>query len=661
MKVLVLFDGDFDFSKIPSGADHVDLFPLTGDWRFIYSLEEWCLQNGLKSISLDSARFVDEQVHDLKKRISAWSLSVGETRVAGRTIKEWFHVPGFPISSWWFSSMAERNNIKEPSFLRIAQWMAIAKVLKENRYDMCVSSLASHPLHQALKIHANRQSTQMVFRRIKRREVSLLQRGRMLFDTAGLWAHCIQALLNLAIFTRQCLMIKSIMGPLCGRRANRDGNVVVTYYPYLDRDALLEGKFHNTYLGPLQRKIDEMGQKINWICMVVPVNQWTFNESIRQAKVLAAAGESLFFIYEFVSIPVVLRCVAIWVWQSLKALALPIGRKTLFSPKEINLPEVSPILRSLWIKSFCGWNGLESLLYLDLFKRMGRYFPSATRCIYVSEMHAWEKALNTASKKIGWRAKTIGFQHAAISKNHYFYSPLPEEIVQHGRRTDFPLPDVMAANGKVPYDQLFSSSFPRLVQMEAVRQLSMAAVLKDQSVSKESPPVLVLVGSYSFQESCSLLNLLVGAWEDTPPCQVWFKPHPSMDWDRTLKQCKIPWPQEYWEIRFDPIQLLFKKSSVVVVGESSLAIEALAYGCTVVSPALNDVAFMSPLDGHEAFYEKIYSPMDLQKIVARVLKTPKPEEQREAAHAFAVSYWDLNPALPRWGKILQEGSLNAPA
>lgn len=662
LKTLVIFDGPFDFNRIPPRSGTVDLLPMTGDWELIDSLSQWCRVHRGTPILLDAARLFDIQVHDLKTAIQGWSTSLGEVRVGHQTIKEWFLLPGVPVSGWWFSRFAEKNNIKEDLFLRLAQVMAIDRILGESPYDACVAVLESPLLRQVLKTRVTRRGEKMVYRKVKRKNLRpLLQCGRSVLDSFGTWAHVFHASLKLFSFAWRCWFIKRTMGPVDKRALFPKGNILVTYYPYVDREAIIKKEFQNTYLLPLQRKLHALGQKINWLCIVVPFAQWTFQEAVCQAKRLAEAGEAIFFLFEFMSVRALGVCVYRWVRQTITSAFLSTCLDEAALLQGFQTPEIVPILRALWRKSFAGWVGLEGLLYFGLFSEMIKRFPEAVRCVYCSEMQAWENALNAAKRNEGWSVETIGFQHSAISKNHYFYFPSPEEVRPRGHSTDLPLPDVMAVNGKIPFDYLSSLGFPHLVRLEAIRQLSLSNVLRERPMRKGDSPVLLLVGSYSLQESRSLLQLLLSTWHETPPCRIWFKPHPTLRGDKLLKECPILWPPDLWEVRLDPINELLREAWIVVGGESSVSINALAHGCKVIAPVLNDVAFMSPLDGFERYYEKVFNPDDLRKTVEQLLKKTEPFIREEAARSLVASFWDLDPALPCWETLLSKGMVHAPA
>ena len=661
MKVLVIFDGEFDFAGIPVNAESLDLLPMTGDWNLIESLKCWCGLHRVVPCLLESARLFDAQVFQLKSKLNNLSTSLGDTHVLGRTIKEWFLIPGVPISTWWFSCLAEKNNIKENAFFQMAQLVAIDQILGNGIYDRCHVAVKSLLLRNAFIKLGRRKKVKMVFQKVKKDGRTFGQRSRASLDSSWFLAHFLHATFELLVFLYRCWFIKEGMGSPMDRQKFPTGNIVVTYYPYLDRHALDKGSYQNTYALPLQKKINDLGQKINWICMIVPVNHWTFRESVKQASVLANSGEPIYFLFEFGSIRALTLSVVRWILQTIKMVFITPPLEENIWSKGFETPEVGPMVQSLWRKSFAGWVGLEGLLYFGMFEEVVRKFPEVIRCIYFSEMHAWEKALNGAKRSVGWSAETLGFQHAAISKNHYFYHVSPEEVLSRGLSTDMPLPNVMAANGKISFEYLSRSRFPGLVKLEAVRHLSLEKILQEPSIEKSDPPVLLVIGSYSLQESRSLFNFTVAAWKDSPPCRVWFKPHPSMGEKQVFHLFNVSWPANKWEVRFDDVGDLLRQSSIVVSGESSVTINALAYGCEVIAPVLNDVAFMSPLGGHESYYEKIYNPEDLRETVTRLLKRTDRENRCGRARSFVASYWDTDPSLPQWEKILQTRNANAPA
>jgi len=92
---------------------------------------------------------------------------------------------------------------------------------------------------------------------------------------------------------------------------------------------------------------------------------------------------------------------------------------------------------------------------------------------------------------------------------------------------------------------------------------------------------------------------------------------------------------------------------VVFVGVSSVALEALASGCVIISPVFADHMFMNPLGGFEKYYIRISDPAELKDVIERIIKRRGRKEELDEVKKFILSYWCLDKSLKRWEKLLK--------
>ncbi|GAG40626.1 unnamed protein product [marine sediment metagenome] len=104
-------------------------------------------------------------------------------------------------------------------------------------------------------------------------------------------------------------------------------------------------------------------------------------------------------------------------------------------------------------------------------------------------------------------------------------------------------------------------------------------------------------------------------------------------------------------IKNEPISELLKSAKIVLVGISSVALEALASECIVILLVFSNVMFMSPLDGFDEFGIKVYSPAQLSEAVKENIR--KAPDTREKTADFINRYWCLDEALTRWERVLE--------
>jgi len=138
---------------------------------------------------------------------------------------------------------------------------------------------------------------------------------------------------------------------------------------------------------------------------------------------------------------------------------------------------------------------------------------------------------------------------------------------------------------------------------------------------------------------------LPGQWE------IWLKGHPSMPVDGILRDLAIDPESLRWNIKEGDISSFLEKADIAMVPTSSVAVEALAYGCEVVVPASSSIFPMSPLAGFNHTYSAVHSPEELGAALDGYLRKG-PKMELEEKRSFVRNYWHLDSSLPRWKEIL---------
>jgi len=93
-------------------------------------------------------------------------------------------------------------------------------------------------------------------------------------------------------------------------------------------------------------------------------------------------------------------------------------------------------------------------------------------------------------------------------------------------------------------------------------------------------------------------------------------------------------------------------ASMVIVPTSTVAIEALAFGCRVLVPVFTDFFTMSPLVAYERFYEKIYQPADLKRALDEFQGQDTGGRNGDDERSFVRNFWNLDPSLANWKVLL---------
>ncbi len=662
--VLVIFDGNVNVNLLDKELSalhpqNIYLFPLSSNWQLIYEIESVTknlLGTNIEIELIKSAELIDKEVDILREKVSKWSADLGDSVVGGKSVKEWFLLPGKEVSTWWFSLLSEKNTLKTDVFFRLAQLQALDKIISSHSFGLCICSISEQSFSSSVEMLCKRHSIDMLH------IISSLERGKTFrgeiksyLNRKNSFCFILNALIHLAIHILRAIRAKLVMGSIENRIEISNKSILfVSYFPAVDKEAAKKGILKNKYAIPLQEKFFHKGKSIIWIWMYTFLDGHSYGDALLIAKKFTKSGEANFFLDEFMSFKILFRVLFLWFHQIRVFFALRklIPERVLY--KDLSIPEAVVLIKSLMAESFVGRIGLESILYFELYKKVFSYFPNVPHCIYYMEMHAWEKALNAAAKLKSRKTKTIGFQHTSISKNYFHYFHHSNEIEKTQKSIDLPLPDILACNGGIPYQMMAESNYPNLKKVEAIRQLYLNDTLSNTNYIEKTIPVLLIIGSIDRDETIALISLVNSAFSKKQSFRVWLKGHPSMPMEGILKLLNIDREECEYEIKHDTIDKLLRDATGVIVGTSTVAIEALAFGCRVILPIFNDRMFMNPLKGFEKYYIGISNPAELETAIREIMRKNISKELYFRNVEFVKKYWCLDTSLKRWENILNK-------
>ena len=661
MPALLVFDDSFTPTGLPVPdlrTDRVDLFPLTGNWRLVREVHRSLERAGVPVGEIvDTARLVEAETEILDGRLGEWSARVGRKEIDGRTVRESLLSPDGGVSSYWFGAVSERNPLKTDLFLRLAQANALQSRLTTCDYKACFVGLEDRYLRETVRQLGLRHQTLVIVLRSRRAVRDLGSQLRLWCEQGSFFG---QLVLGMGAWIRflywrflvgRAELQNSLISP------ERDQLLFVTYFPYLDLEAARSGRFHNLYAGPLHELFQQIGREVVWLLVYVKIDDKSFREAVALKRRLASEGECLYFIEEFLPYRLMIRAFVTWVRQIRRGRWLERRLSGEVLCEGLSEPTCSPIIRQLWWKSFAGPDGVQGLLYYEAFKSAFASFPGSRQCLYYCEMQGWEMALNAAARKINPRLKTVGYQHTAISRYFFPYFPSPSDVIHKtGRATDLPIPDVLACNGNVGRRLLSRVGYPQLVTVEAVRQVHLRPVLKRVTAPREGQPTFLVAGSIVRRETEAMLSLLSAALPRSDGLQIWLKGHPSLPLEEVLDALGIDLVQAGYQIKYGNIGDHLGSAWGVLVSTSTVAVEALAYGCEVIVPCVSTSLPLSPVVGSERYYHRVYTPEDLQEVVKNVA-AGKCKVGVEEKRSFVGDYWCLDPTLSRWSALLTEPTM----
>ncbi len=409
---------------------------------------------------------------------------------------------------------------------------------------------------------------------------------------------------------------------------------IATYFP-----ALGPG-LENRYFAPLQEALRKAGKEPLWLLQFVPLEGKTFDGALALARALNAQGQTAYFLEEFLLPEDVRAGIKLWLRLALRA-----GRLWRKLPKDALIPEAlggqraEGIIKGLWERSFFGPPSVEGIAYALAFRRLCAALGPKGDFVYLSELLAWEKSLNAAKRALRPSWRTIGFQHGSILGNLFNYFHSPSETQETGPAA-LPLPDVFGTDGEIPEMLLSECCYPHLTRLEALRYIPLAKALSEP-VRPRVKTVLV-AGSIDPVEAWRLAEVVMQAFPPGGGTRVVFKGHPM-----------TPFDVSGYEVAKGSLGELLREPGVMVTASSGAALEALAYGWEIVVPLFDDVMPMSPLSVAPGLARFVEGSEELMKAVEEAFSAES--ARAEAGRDFVRRYWDMDPALSRWRKLLTIG------
>ncbi len=603
--------------------------------------------------SVNSAQAIEDQVKIVQSRICGWSARIGSTRVKNKSVRDWLLLPGYNLSAWWLGLLSEKNTLKTNAFFRFAQIRAIEAFLTGEKCDICLVLVSDRKLEQAIKIITDDlnipakvlSGTNRFF------HVRIKSAIKAALNEWGLPGYFLQGLFTWFHFIVRGYKVRAKLSKQSRRMPVSESILFVSYFPAVDESAARKKIFKNKHVLALQEKLAEKHIPITWLLMPVPFDGYGFDDAVNLAHDFAEKGEKLFILEEFLSLGGAVKGLLLWfrqMWISRYLFGCLAGENL---SDDLVGKACQPFVNHLWAQSFYGSIGIGGILYRVMYERVFQEINSIDKCIYFFEMHAWEKALNSAKNKINPRVTTIGFQHAAVSRNDLSYFYDKKDTVQSGKPSDLPLPDIVACNGAYLYELLSESGYPGLTQVESIRYLYMETILNSQPMSRQGSPVLLVAGAYDRNETRAMIALVYEAFPKPEKFDIWFKGHPSMPVEEIFKELSIDINDTGYTIIHGNISEYLGQAWAMLVSTSTVSVEALAFGCEVILPIFPDTMLINALADCHQFYHKVSTADDFIKTMDSITDGNLIRDVNEYRQ-FVSRYWNIDSTLPLWSKLL---------
>ena len=625
MKCFLIYDASIDLNRIRSkswrGYKTVLLFPLTSSVEITRSIKLVLEQDQCRVEILGSSELINGSADRLKDQYrDLISDMPSNIKSFGKNLRSFFAIDSH-ASLWWLSLVAEKNVFKTDFFNRLSQFDAIVQSMKQSCPDEIFVACSSSKLRAVLKKHGRKNGSKTTVLPV--RDVS--PSGELIMNSQQFYFLRHLCLLFF-FFIRNSIRIFRLGNYLrsCGRVRNSDFSYgFITGYPSFDLKAAEKGIFINRFFKDLQGFIDTDLHKTAWVGLYTYNNEMSYDQMLQFTKEFIFRGYNVFILDEFLTFSKQLKCLLFMILSSLKFVSI---LPKLSIQHELNGYNFFDLVKNEWYSSFVGVEGLISLLQYEAFQSLLEKL-SIQKCIYCLEMQAWERALIYARKLSCEKMVLLGYQHSTVS----------DMLLSHFNKfsdcvglDQYPLvrPDKIVCNGDSYYDALINLCWPgdTVVIAEAVRY-GHINVNRNMAVGLKKNVVLI-VFSISVQESSSILSMVYYAFKDEKAIEIWIKPHPFVKIQEVLDKAGVRVVSSPFILKKDPIEDLLAQARIVVVGESSVSIEALSFGCEIIIVNSPEWINMSSLRGVVCSTVSVVSSVEeLSKRISLIFNVEYDSEQ----------------------------------
>jgi surface carbohydrate biosynthesis protein (TIGR04326 family) len=655
LKRLVVFDTVFSGLETSGESETETLvFPVTADWQIIHLVLGYLGKNRCDAVTLlPAAKMVDQEAGLRREEFIEWAAAIGNAPAGELPLRHFLKLPEEDLSAWWLGLLSDKDPAKNPVFLRIAQTGALLKAIEENGVGEVWLALEDRTFRaRLLQI--------LTGRGIDCRLVPMGVRAAGITGRIRRIAGICPVLVSLLKFVRRTLdvvLIKWSLPPLKERRTVFDAALLFfTYFPaVVPADSGKGSAFLNRYALPLQRLCAEHGKPLVWIATYAELDGYSLKDAVQLARSFIDNGDHLFFHQEFLS--------AQRIWQAftayLRTVALWSRARKSLDPDRVSricgIDYARPFILDVLDESFYGQHAVNGLLQYEAFKGLFEYLRGFSHGLYYCEMMTWEYALNAANHQQGGSVPLIAYQHSAISQNylHMFHSKT--ELAEKNTPGGIPFPEILAANGPAA-TRLLSRYYDDVTTLEAVRYLYLNDLLAQADRSgdevKADAKVLLICTNIELKESLTLVRLAASTFAGGETgVELWLKAHPALPASQILDAADIGACRGLFKIKDGAVADSLSQSPAVLVGASTVAVEALAFGCQVFVYVSAETLNQSPLIGHEELYTKIYDPEGLKSAFQKCF-SPEYQGDYDQQRQIAGNFWNLAPSLDSWKDVL---------
>lgn len=578
-------------------------------------------------------RYIEKNDHVFKKAYLEWIHELGEYRIADkRVIDHLVFKDGF--SYWWMTNFVEKDAWKQPVIMDVLRLLALADILRQNRYihlRLVTGNkslrIAIASLCQSLKIQFEAVSD-----KVENKRISLNWYANVpVFIRSGL---------SMMRFLAERWRFRKTAPSQC---YGKNAIFFCSYFFNLDKNSLAEGIFKSSYWGDIMLVLKEENLKANWLQIYYP------HQHIPNAKAATKAIRTFnadrdkqgyhFFAESQLSVKSVLFVIQYYFWLIRKYMILKKLRVNIL----VNGISVDPwpLLKKDWKEAIIGPNAVFNLFIIDIHAKLFSRIPHQKKGIFLFENQSWDKVLIHYWRKFG-HGTLIAVPHSTVRYWDFRYFTDPRILTDEGSGV-MPFADIVAVNGSFAKESFCSTGFPenRVVECEALRYMGLNNILskKKKIVQGQNHLKILLLGDYQPEGTVNLLRFTREALQLlTESVSVTIKPHPNHEVD----------PAKFGIagliLTTESLENIIMDYDLVVSGNStSASVDAYIAGLPVFVLLDDKELNFNPLRGCSGVYF-IDSALSLKEAISGRFQH-KMDRQ-------ATTFFHLDDALPRWRCII---------
>lgn len=549
-------------------------------------------------------------------------------RFEGKNMRELFKLPGQNASAWWFSLVAEKNTTKTDSYANFIRLLSILEIVSKNGVKKIIIDIDNVDLHIAIKDNLSNLKI-----------VSITKCARK--QTARKIMLAFILMLRLAARKTASLIFMADNKQRMARM-RRSEYIMITYFPYFNKDEYAKGEYVDLFYEPLQNALKNDGIKYSWLAINCSIGNIPWAKGLQLGNSLGRMDENLLFVEEFIGFKDIVKIFLSYIAISARFMfnLQKIRETFLFGEDKLKIWQ---LFSNEFYSSFLGEVLIDGLYNYYSFKQLSKHCNDQAKILYYMENHAWEKALNSVFLEAGTGAKTIGIQHASVPLlllNHFEnnHDLKGKDCIQK-----MPKPDYLACVGKIMMNLFKNQGWPNneLFILGGLRYKYLSCIMEHLIPWQNREHRIIVALTIEPAESKEILCYVGKAFSHkSNDYKILLKSHYA-GWplERLLKESGCETGQDIFEIVDTPINELLKTAKILITAGSTTAIEALACGCCVIIPELS-VLDVSPITGFTDLGIYVNSPKELRETAEKILLSSESAYDKEESKQFVANYFE---------------------